>query len=300
MQIIGLTHYLRKSQKPYWKVTVCHTTLGSGFLFLWSHEIVGFRILCNPQSPKPVFEVLVTRMSHLLEDLDIVYDNSWNGDGYCLNHEPARFEYTRFLMDKFHQPKQQCEHGGTYKRVSRDDVAQIHDEEIVSLYTYTWTSREQCTFYYDGQEQLLLINTEVRKVLTGSSEAEHLLLYQAFNYFTRMLDWDPKVEFSCPFCLEITLVWWRKMSHPQLNQANNGHDLRVAQVDSNVHFSCWEFFAAANLVGDSEIDNHGYKKVDSVLTQRKKISLVEAIRLWTFTWGQGRTWHNYIHWLCSV
>lgn len=61
---------------------------------------LGFVILDVPESPKKIYEVLLTRFK-LLPSV-IIYDNACNLQEYILNRAPWQFRRTQFFVDHFH------------------------------------------------------------------------------------------------------------------------------------------------------------------------------------------------------
>ncbi|GMT24245.1 hypothetical protein PFISCL1PPCAC_15542 [Pristionchus fissidentatus] len=86
------------------KDTDLHPRLTPGLLlFTCSHRVVyGFTILKSSESPRHVFDVLVTRMNDGEMPRIVVYDNACHLSAYCLAREPSRFSGTSMMVDRFH------------------------------------------------------------------------------------------------------------------------------------------------------------------------------------------------------
>ncbi|KAF8375493.1 hypothetical protein PRIPAC_81922, partial [Pristionchus pacificus] len=82
-----------------------HDKLSPGIMIATCHHryTYGFSILTSCESPRHIFEMLITRMDGGDMPRNIIYDNSCHLSAYCLAREPGRFKCTRFFIDRFHE-----------------------------------------------------------------------------------------------------------------------------------------------------------------------------------------------------
>lgn len=77
--------------------------LGPGILIFYCAEhsqIIGFVYLDSAESPRIVYETIVTRFPIIPQV--IIYDNGCNTFEYCMNRNPLLFQETQFFTDGFH------------------------------------------------------------------------------------------------------------------------------------------------------------------------------------------------------
>ena len=85
------------------KVNKGSKTLNPGmFLAFCPHGIcIGFQVMMDRESPRVPFEMLMSRFAE--KPINVIYDDACHLHLYCLKREPKRFQYTRFMTDRFHQ-----------------------------------------------------------------------------------------------------------------------------------------------------------------------------------------------------
>ncbi|KAI9189995.1 hypothetical protein H9P43_001428 [Blastocladiella emersonii ATCC 22665] len=72
------------------------------FSCLCCRKCIGFQVLSNKESPRVVYQTLLTRFEKMPQY--VIYDNACNALEYCLNRNPAAFKDTIFAVDAFHMP----------------------------------------------------------------------------------------------------------------------------------------------------------------------------------------------------
>ena len=98
---------------------------------------------------------------------ELFYDNACHLSEYCLNHEPALFEDTRFWHDLFHAIAHLC--GINFKLMRVEGFGRINTEicEQVNSYLqaikYTGTHLSQDHFVFFLQFFLYLLNNDKTK-----------------------------------------------------------------------------------------------------------------------------------------
>ena len=87
------------------KQTKRHNTLNPGlFTMFCPHGVcLGFQLMVNAESPRVAFEIFVRRFNKIPNVL--IYDNACKLHLYALKREPARFQNTRFMVDRLHMKR---------------------------------------------------------------------------------------------------------------------------------------------------------------------------------------------------
>ena len=74
------------------------------FTMFCRHGIcLGFQVMDSAESPRTVFDILVRRFPKIPSL--IIYDNACKLHLFALKREPARFQQTRFMVDRLHYRK---------------------------------------------------------------------------------------------------------------------------------------------------------------------------------------------------
>ena len=144
--------------------TVSHG--GYSYIFLWFCPLHGhsdgFHLIDGAEGPKDVFSSLLKYKEDMPQEL--FYDNACHLSEYCLNHEPALFQDTRFWHDLFHAIAHLC--GINFKLTRVEGFGGINTEicEQVNSYLqaikYTGTHLSQEHFVFFLQFFLYLLNKD--------------------------------------------------------------------------------------------------------------------------------------------
>ena len=114
------------------KLTKGHPTLNPGlFTIFCRHGVcLGFQLMINAESPCTAFEIFVRRFNQMPRVL--IYDNACKLHLYALKREPARFQNTRFMVDRLHMNKNHvgCSLGYSMDSYSEDQTIKNLNSQV--------------------------------------------------------------------------------------------------------------------------------------------------------------------------
>lgn len=159
-----LSHLCAKYPTPSYKLI-------PGLSLFWCTccEIcVAFSMMGVAESPRTVFETLVTRWEH--PPKRVIYDNGCNLHHYCLSREPTFFKDTDFLVDQMHfNDHKKCSlnyNTKYYDSVSNSSLAE-QKNAIIRLVTTQSAYMNQFTYMRFTRYFLYRMNKQTRKVKAG-------------------------------------------------------------------------------------------------------------------------------------